>query len=65
MGIELQEKRLARIEDRLDHLTSDVSEIKTSLARQKGFISGFAAAFSLLWGIVIALGAYIWKQFHG
>jgi hypothetical protein len=60
---EYEQNRLKRIEDRIDHLTADVSEIKTTLAKQKGFIAGFSMAFTLLWGMLIGLVVYIWQTY--
>lgn len=40
----------------------DVSEIKLALEKQRGFIAGFSAAFSLLVSAIVALGAYIWNN---
>ena len=61
----MSEARLARIEGKLDELEEDMSEIKQAMAKQRGFVAGFSAAFTMLWAALVGLGIYIWKHISG
>lgn len=56
------EERVESIGSRLDALQSDVRDIRDTLGKQRGFISGVAAAFGLVWTVVIAIVGYVWKS---
>jgi hypothetical protein len=57
--------QLDRIEEKLDELDKRTADIEQTMAKQRGFVAGFAAAFTLLWGSVIGLGIYIWQKHFG
>lgn len=52
------EKRFDSIEKKLDMLIEAHN-------KQKGFVAGFAAAFSMLWTALVGLAVYIWQKHFG
>lgn len=62
MSAEAQEARLDRLETRLDKLDAKLDELNERLAKQGGFVAGFASAFTLLASAVIGLAVYIWNH---
>ena len=55
-------ENFTELRDEMKAVRSDVGEIKLALEKQRGFIAGFSAAFSLLVSAIVALGAYIWNN---
>jgi len=58
LHFEHDDKRFAAIEQKLDVLIEAQN-------KQRGFIAGFSAAFSLLVTTVIGLVVYIWQRQFG
>lgn len=56
------DKRFEGIDRRFDEVNAKLDEILTSQSKQKGFIAGFSAAFSLLVSTVLGLIVYIWQH---
>lgn len=53
------EARVEHIDTRLDQLAADVREIRDTLSKQRGFVAGAAAAFTLVWSAITAAVAYL------
>jgi len=62
MTAEVQQARLNRIEARLDRLDAKLDQVNERLAKQGGFVAGFASAFTLLASAVVGLVVYIWNH---
>lgn len=44
----------------LHQLRNDIRDIRESLHKQRGFMAGFSAAFTLIWTVVGGLFAWAW-----
>lgn len=55
-------ENFSELREEMRGVREDLGEVKLALEKQRGFIAGFSAAFSLLVSAVIALGAYIWNN---
>lgn len=68
----MSEEHLTRIENKIDTVNQDIEELKAqvtainmTMAKQRGFVAGFAAAFTLLWATIAGLALYIWHNVIG
>lgn len=50
---------------RFDEINGKLDLLLESHNKQRGFVAGFSAAFSLLATSVIGLGIYIWQKHFG
>lgn len=57
--------RMEAIEKRLDKMEVKLDVITESMAKQRGFIAGVSMAFTLLFGAIASLAAYIWQKHFG
>lgn len=62
--MEQDEKRFDNIDERFNALDHKLDVLIEAHNKQKGFIAGFSAAFSLLASMVVALAVYIWQNFR-
>jgi F0F1-type ATP synthase assembly protein I len=54
--------RLDRIDERLDKLDTKLDALSERMASQRGYVAGFASAFTFLASTVVGLVIYIWKH---
>ena len=59
------EQHIETLDERLRDLQKDVREIRDSLHKQRGFVAGFSAAFSLLWAALAGVGVALWRHITG
>lgn len=56
---------IEKISKQLETVAADVSEIKLTLARQKGFVAGVVAVAVLAWSFVLFIATTAWQWFKG
>lgn len=68
----MSEERLMRIENKIDTVDQDIDELKAqvtainvAMAKQRGFVAGFSAAFTFLGATIAGLALYIWHNVIG
>ena len=61
-------ERLAKVEERvetmvssLEQIQSDVREVRDGMAKQRGFVAGFSAAFTLMWAVITGVVIHFWR----
>jgi len=54
-----ESEAIQRLEANLAEVAADVSEIKNSLGKQRGFVAGAVAVVSLVWGVVLAAATFL------
>lgn len=47
---------------RLEKLSHEIADVKTSMGRQRGFVAGVAAAVSLVWTAAVAAVSVAWNR---
>jgi hypothetical protein len=60
-----QDDRIRRIEAKLDQVAADTSEIRHTLQRQRGFVSGMIAVILPIWSVLLAGVVVLWRRFLG
>ena len=58
----LLELHMQQDKERFDSIDEKLDTLIAAHNKQRGFIAGFSAAFSVLAATVVALAGYIWKQ---
>ena len=55
------EERVNSIDARLEKIQGDVREVRDGFAKQRGFVAGFSAAFTLLWAVITGVVIHFWR----
>lgn len=65
MSDEMLKLHMEQDKERFDSIDAKLDMLIEAHNKQRGFIAGFSAAFSVLAATVVALAGYIWKQVGG
>lgn len=59
------EKHEKHDDERFNEINTKLDMLLEAHNKQKGFVAGFAAAFTLLWTMLVGLAVYIWQRHFG
>lgn len=65
MNEELLKQHMENDKEQFDAINRKLDMLLEAHHKQKGFIAGFSAAFTLLAATVVGLVAYVWRQVMG
>lgn len=61
----LLELHMEQDKERFDAIEAKLDVLIESHNKQRGFVAGFAAAFTLLWTALVGLAVYVWQRHFG
>ena len=65
MNDEMLKLHMEQDKERFDAIDAKLDKLLEAHNKQRGFIAGFSAAFSVLATTVVGLVVYIWQRFGG